>query len=343
MLRAGVCALVLALAGCEGDDPASASGGSPAGTGATSATGTGTSTTGSSSGGSAGAPAGEGIASKYPGDVGIENDPDVILADGFETYAQPSELQQKWDAVFHMEQIRLATEPANVYFGNQALEFSVPQQNQELSNTTEKILTNELDFLYLRYYSKFQPPYEVVGSSHNGSSISAHYNVNGMATPGIPADGYNKFLANLENWRGEESTPSPGNLNIYIYHPEQRDIWGDHFFPTGVVMPNTSLPGDFGPDFVSRPDIIQELDRWYCYEYLVKANTPGERDGRITVWLDGVLVADFPNLRLRDTDTLKIDRFGVGFHIYSNPNGETRKWYDNVVAAKAYIGPLVMP
>src|SRR5262245_25828533 len=110
MLRAGVCALVLVVAGCDGDDPASASGGSPSGTGATSATSTSTSTT-SSSGGSAGAPAGEGIASKYPGDVGIENDPDVILADGFETYAQPSELQQTWDAVFHMEQIRLATEP----------------------------------------------------------------------------------------------------------------------------------------------------------------------------------------------------------------------------------------
>jgi hypothetical protein len=32
-------------------------------------------------------------------------------------------------------------------------------------------------------------------------------------------------------------------------------------FPTGLDMPNTSLPFDFGPDFVARPDTIPELDR----------------------------------------------------------------------------------
>ena len=194
--------------------------------------------------------------------------------------------------------------------------------------------------LFLRYYSKFQPPYDVVGSSHNGSSISAHYFINGQATPGVPADGTNKFLANLENWRGDAATPSPGDLNIYVYHPEQRSQYGDHFFPNGEVSPNTSITFDFGPGFVSRPNVIPELDRWYCYEYMVKANTPGQRDGRIAFWLDGKLVADFPGLRLRDVATLKIDRFGLSFHIGSNPNGESAKWYDNVVAATSYIGPV---
>ena len=39
--------------------------------------------------------------------------------------------------------------------------------------------------------------------------ISAHYFVNGQATPGVPADGTNKFLVKLENWRGEAATPRP--------------------------------------------------------------------------------------------------------------------------------------
>ncbi|MBN2576677.1 MAG: hypothetical protein JXP73_19080, partial [Deltaproteobacteria bacterium] len=183
-------------------------------------------------------------------------------------------------------------------------------------------------------------PYDVVGSSHNGSSISAHYTVNGQSTPGVPADGTNKFLANLENWRGDASTVSPGQLNVYVYHPEQRSQWGDHFFPTGLVMPNTSIPFDFGPDFAARPDVVPELDRWYGYELMVKANTPGQRDGRIAAWLDGRLVMDFPNLRLRDVTTLAIDRFALCYHIKANPNGESKRWYDNVVAAKSYIGPL---
>ena len=89
---------------------------------------------------------------------------------------------------------------------------------------------------------------------------------------------------------------------------------------------------------MSRPDIIPELDRWYCYEFMVQANTPGQRDGRIAIWLDGQLVADFGNLRFRDVADLKIDRFGLSFHIKSNPNGQSKKWYDDVVAATSYIG-----
>ena len=282
-----------------------------------------------------------GIAARYPGDVGIEADTAVIFADDFESYSQPSDLNQRWDAVYQNQYVGIATDPANVYAGSQALEFTLPQQTAELSDATDKVVSPEQDVLFLRYYSKFMPPYDVVGSSHNGAGISAHYFVDGQATPGIPADGTNKFLVNLENWRGDASTASPGLLNVYVYHPEQRSQWGDHFFPTGLVSPNTSLPYNFGPDFVSRDDMIQELDRWYCYELMVRANTPGQRDGRIAAWVDGVLVMDFPNLRLRDVASLTIDRFGLCFHIGSNPNGEAKKWYDNVVAATSYIGPLV--
>lgn len=328
----------------SGPGPGGGSGGTTTATASGTATGAGTTTGTGGTGASGGAGGcGDGIAALYPGDVDIGSDPAVLLADGFEGYAQPEDLYQRWDAVYQTDQIHFATEAANVYAGNQSLRFTVPEQDQELSNAVDQELDDEQDVLFLRYYAKFDSPFDVVGSSHNGSMISAHYFVDGQATPGVPADGTNKFLANLENWRGEAATPSPGHLNIYVYHPEQRSQWGDHFFPTGTVLPNSSEPFDFGPDFESRPDVLPELDRWYCYEYMVRANTPGQRDGRITAWLDGVLVADFPNLRLRDVDTLKIDRFGVSFHIGSNPNGETHRWYDNVVAATSYIGPLCPP
>jgi len=55
----------------------------------------------------------------------------------------------------------------------------------------------------------------------------------------------------------------------------------------------------------------------------------------------GKQIADFGNLRLRDIDTLKIDRFNLSFHAGANTGGETKKYYDNVVAAKSYIGPMV--
>jgi len=283
-----------------------------------------------------------GIAARYPGDVGIAGDSAVIFADNFESYANASGLAANWNGgVYH--NVRIAAESDNVYAGTQALEFRSPQQTQELSNGVGRELdkSHEVDMLFLRYYTKFDESFDIWGSCHNGGGMSAYYFVDGNATPGVPADGTNKFLAEFESWRGDSSEQSPGQLNVYIYHPEQRTQWGDHWFPDGTVLPWTYLPGDFGDEFVSRTNITCELGRWYCCELMVKANTVGERDGRIACWLDGALIADFPNLRLRDVDTLKLNRFNLSLHSGSNPAGETWKWYDNVVAARSYIGPTV--
>jgi hypothetical protein len=280
-----------------------------------------------------------GIAARYPGDAGIATDSAVVFADDFESYTSASGLPANWNAgVYHY--VDIATKSADVYAGNQSLQFFSPQQSTELSNTVARGLTQPLDTLFLRYYSKFDPSFNVVGSSHNGAGMSAHYFINGQATPGVPADGTNKFLVEFECWRGSAAEPSPGSLNVYVYHPEQRTQWGDHWFPDGTVLPYSYLPGNFGDEFIARTNIVPELGRWYSYEVMLQANTPGMRDGRIACWLDGTLIADFPNLRLRDVDTLMIDRFNLSLHTGSNTSGDTWKWYDNVVAATSYIGPM---
>jgi hypothetical protein len=333
---------IVLLIACSSDESApgptsSSSSGASSGTASSS----GGSSSGDPPGTDGGTTVGQGIASRHPGDVGIGEDPDVIFFDDFESYAAEDDLWKRWDNTFQQSQTRIATEPANVKAGAKSLEFSLPQQDQELSNAVQKILTTELDVLYLRWYSKFEATFDVTGSSHNGGGISAHYFQGNNATPGVPANGTNKFLVELECWRGEETDQTPGLLNVYVYHPEQRDDYGDHFFPSGLVMPNTSLAYDFGAGFTKRPEMTPELGRWYAYEVMVKANTPGSRDGRITAWVDGNVFADWTNLRLRDVDTLKIDRFNLSLHSGSNTKGPTKKWYDNVVAAKSYVGPMV--
>jgi hypothetical protein len=292
---------------------------------------------------SADLPEGDGLAAKYPGDLGIEEEPAVILADGFEDYASPSDLSARWNSLIHPEAMAITEDPANVHSGKRALQFTIPKQEKSLSIGADTEFTDETDILFLRWYAKFEGGYFVPGGSvHNGGSISAHYYIDGNATPGRRADGRNKFLANYEN---ENSTgEAPGRLNIYYYHPEQASDFGDHFYPTGEVVPGSetrSGAATFGPEFVARPDVVPELGRWYCYEYMVKANTAGQRDGRITCWLDGRIVADFLNLRLRDVGTLKINRFSVGLFIAKNSGRENTKWYDDVVAATSYIGPQV--
>jgi len=281
----------------------------------------------------------QGIAAKYPGDQGIAADPAVVFHEDFEL----DNLRARWDNVYHDANIRFAEEPANVHGGKKALEFTVPQQQAEVSNSVVKHLADGYDVLFLRYYSRFGAGFDQVGSSHNGGFLAAIAPGVAFATPGVRADGRNKFITSFENWRGEAETPSPGELNVYCYHPEQRSEYGDHFFPSGKVLPRASLPGDFGPHFVARPDITPELGRWYCYETMLQANYAGQRDGRIACWVDGRLIADFPNLRLRDVDTLKINYAAVDLHIRNNPTRPNTKWYDDVVIATSYIGPVAKP
>ncbi len=286
-----------------------------------------------------------GIAAKYPGDKGIDKDPAVLFADDFERTSSVADLRKKWDVLTHNANLSIHEGAGHKHGGGKSLLMTIPKQDAPLATGVAELLTDTQDILFLRWYMKFDDGWSVPGGSvHNGASISAKYFDRGRATPGIRADGRNKFLANFEN---ENSTgDAPGHMNIYVYWPEQGDRWGDHFFPSGTVLPfsrKRSGAATFGKQFEARPDFSPQIDRWYCYEYMVKVNTPGKRDGRIALWVDGKLIADFPNLRLRDVEDLKIDRFGLGLYIANNTKRANRKWHDNVVAATSYIGPVATP
>lgn len=285
-----------------------------------------------------GAPSGC-IASKYPGDVGIGADPSVIFFDDFESYGTANDLWNRWDNVYQVSDTAITT-GANVFAGSQSLQFTLHQVSTEVANAVDKVLSPEQDVVFLRYYSKFDTSFDIPTSSHNGASISAHYYNGFNATPGVPANGTNKYLVNLEDFQPDTTTAPPGYLNLYVYWPKQRSNYGDHFLPSGDVYPNTSIKTDFGPQFVSRPNIIPSLGEWHAWEYMLKANTPGKSDGQVTVWFDGALVADFGNLVFRDIPTLTIDHVSVGLHAGSNTKAETTKYYDNVVVAKSCIGPM---
>jgi hypothetical protein len=122
---------------------------------------------------------------------------------------------------------------------------------------------------------------------------------------------------------------------------DQRSGWGDHWYPDGDVIPQEQLPGNFGPDFVPRPLHIPKRGEWYCVELMVQANTVGVRDGRVAAWINGNLIADWQNVRFRTVATLKIDQFELVLGANSNTDGADTQWFDHVVVAKSYIGPMV--
>jgi hypothetical protein len=301
---------------------------------------------------------GSGIARRYPGDKNIASDLAVIFADDFESYTSPSQLTNNWDAAYHLPNIRIATEPHNVFSGHKSLEFSLPINANEVSNSANKIINPTQDTVFIRAYTKFDPGYHVTGSNHNGLVLSAQFPGPGRPPP---PDGTGWFLFLLQNNimdtpRIGESTP--GFTHLYSYWPRQRSEFGDHWYPDGYVVPFDNGIGEDGeqigirgdwlafpsqyPDFNPMANFLPQRDRWYCYELMVRANTPGQNNGVVKVWIDGTVVGDFPNLFVRSITTLKIDEAHIGLHAQHSER-LNKKWYDNVVIATQYIGPMVSP
>ncbi len=280
-----------------------------------------------------------GIAAKYPGDAGIEKAPAVVFADGFETGLD------KWERSYGDR--RVTHQPENVHSGKSAVEFTLawPRPDGRSNGGLQHLFQPGYDLLFYRYYAKFGKDTELYhGGTHNGGAIWGTTMETNNVKAGLRADGRNQFTARLDTWRPNNQIASPGNLCLYSYHPEQKSKYGDQLFPSGRILPDrkTSERPYSEDSFVVRPDIIPERDRWYCYEIMVKTNTPGQRDGRLAFWVDGKLAADFPHFRLRDAEELKANLINVSLYTQNRRvQGGCAMWYDDVVAATSYIGPMV--
>jgi hypothetical protein len=72
---------------------------------------------------------------------------------------------------------------------------------------------------------------------------------------------------------------------------------------------------------------------------MIQCNEPGLRNGCVAIWLDGVLLADHPNLRFRTVESVKA--WYVTLSTYTSKKEENNiLWYDDIVVATKYIGPI---
>jgi hypothetical protein len=284
-----------------------------------------------------------GIAARYPDDAGIGVDADVVFAENFENVSGSSltESNSAFDAVYGANSI--TQEPANVHGGTKAVERI---HTSSSSFGAVEFIGNGYETVHLRYYMKYHP--EFPGCHHTGGGIYAvagsGYTQIGDIT-GVRPDGTNHYQAYLDDippffsWSPEGNDTPPGWQNFYCYNMEQGSEYGDLLFPDGTVIPGASGI-DLGSDFVTRPNFLAERGRWYCFEIMMQANTPGQNDGRLAFWVDGQLAGDFPRLLFRSVNTLTPNH--VAISTYSSQVHENKTlWYDDVVAATSYIGPVV--
>lgn len=245
-----------------------------------------------------------GIAAKYAKDQNLAYDPDVIA---LWDYEDGENFRYGWAG--GLRGYSRSTDPANLLLGQNSLKSVLYEGTN--GNGDYMIIASE-NSLFQRWYMKLDAGFQfsatgmkIHGFGGYGTGQSPTV-VQGAA--GIRPDGTNKMYAIIY-------MTADNRTGLYYYHPDQRGGWGDQV--------------TFGPTI--------ETGRWYCYEIMVKVNTPGQYNGEMKCWLDGNLVHSNTSLRWRTVNSLAINL--VLDHTYNPVVKNQNVHFDNRVVARKYIGP----
>jgi len=277
-------------------------------------------------------PEGSGLATEYPGDQGIAKDPNVLFHEDFERDSLDAWGEKKGP-------VSITT--AAPYSGARCLEIPM-HRGKDTGGHLIKWLSQGADTVYVRFYVKFSKDYQY---DHHFVTLLANppedrWRAFGKA--GLKPDG-SYFGSGMEPWFAWGKNPPPGEINLYAYYPDMEidpkmnKYWGNAFFPTG--------PGK--GEAAGSKRVVPPLDRWQCWEFMLQANTvPDKADGKQAMWVDGKLVGEFPGLRWRTRNDVKVNCLWIQHYGYddSDPTRQYSKdqqtvWFDDIVVSTRYVGP----
>lgn len=275
-------------------------------------------------------PVQQGIAAAYPGDVGIESNPDVLFVERFEqsnfyqsTKWGYSTLPSSWTA-------ETLSSDSNGFqpLSNKAYRVRInagANYGTALELKTQKALGYQPEELYFRYNLRFGSNFRDTADGGKMPGLSGDTSIAGNG--GRETDGTNGW-----SLRGSFfNTKDPANpiyprvlLGTYAYHADLGSTYGDHW-----PWQKNGLG-------------LVEQNRWYSVEQYVKMNTVGQKNGILKVWIDGKLAYEMYNLNLRTVSGWPIYKAWIN-HYYGGvgtPSHNLGMYIDNLVLAKKYIGPM---
>lgn len=284
---------------------------------------------------------GQGIAAKYVRDVGIESDPDVILTEMFEDSI--AAIASRWNQAQNSAGMSLSSDVPAASGGTRSL-LMTSVGGTNTGGALYKNLGSGYDQVYLRYYIK----YSSSGTYHHTSGWLGGYN----PPTDWPQGGAGEKPTGSDRFSiGPEPVDSALHFDLYTYWMEMR------VSPDGVNY--------WGNTFIRDPNLLAKTDQWMCVEVMVKMNNPlSERNGELALWIDGTQIIDlrqgsplgnwafniftpsptgapFEGFRWRAIDLLKLNWIWLQHYTTGDPSGFVGKvWWDHVVLAKKYIGPI---
>ncbi len=273
-----------------------------------------------------------GLAEKYPGDVGIARAPGVLFAEDFE-----SGTLKKWDET--RGPIAVAT---NAPHSGKFCGYFPMHRRKDTGSDCIKWFMPGADRVHVRFYVKFSEDYQY---SHHFVWLGANQRTNrwsAFGKAGLKPDG-TYYSTGMEPWFAWGKNPPPGEVNLYSYfldmEPDRKmnKYWGNSFFPPGPEKGAAAGPNR----------VIPPLGRWQCWEFMIQANSaPDKADGSQAMWVDGVKVGNFTGIRWRSDMDLKANCLWLEHYGYDegDPTRQYWKeqqsvWFDDVVVATEYIGP----
>jgi hypothetical protein len=307
----------------------------------------------------------EGIAARYPGDAGIERDSNVVFVENFESESIDA-LCKRWDTAGDRPGMSFSDDVPAGSGGKHSL---IMNRTKGPGAQLFRRLKNKsggwgYEQLFARYYVKFDPECREI--HHFGPCLGG----NNPATPwpmvkaGQPTDGAKSF------WSGIEPFGASWRWDFYTYWCEMRgspprgQTWGNSFIHDRKLsvekgrwicieqMIKMNDPDDTNGEQALWIDgqLVSYLGKgfpkglWTYDKFTVGKGGAGirwskEKNGpeRFNVPEGG---APFEGFRWRTTKELNVNY--VWLYIYTQkPEGHRMKvWYDDVVVATSYIGPI---
>lgn len=223
------------------------------------------------------------LSEKYPGDVGLAQDPAVLFFDDFETG------WGRWEAptadtqyLHHLSDATLA------HGGTQLLRSTVTKTDldaqQYISASPRFTFSKRVDRVYWRFYARFKG---IAPNPHHWVRVEAgdaSYGSSGLANTVPPGDKGFWFDFDVNN---------DDVFDFYVYWYKMR---------SGRCNDGTAVPGCagdqgttyyYGNTFRPPQQTAFARDKWVCIEMMAKTNTVGSSDGELAFWIDGKLVDEY--------------------------------------------------
>lgn len=312
--------------------------------------------------GAASLPEGPGLAARYRGDVGIERDPAVVFVENFEQGLFDA-LERRWESISHPEIMSFSEDRPYQSGGGRSLAVRHVGGRGEGGHLYRR-LDRGYEKLHVRFYVKFDRD---CGPIHHFFHVGGYQ----PSTP-YPQGGAGQRPRGDERVTvGIEPYGDLWKWDYYAYWMEMRgspprgQTWGNSFlgqYKPAVargqwtcmeVMIRLNDPGQSNGELALWADgrLISHLGRGFPQGKWVFDRFLPDEGGDSIRWNDErgdgeafTVVAGgepFEGFRWRQNEKLKLNFIWVLVYITRAPRDYvSRIWFDDIVAATEYIGPL---